>query len=117
MTHEVSRVLAKIEKLVAMTSSPHLEEARTSAFMACRLIRDYGLQVVAYRVNPAPEPEYQPAPKPEPDSESVEEFIPIRVKNKSYCRSCKKTIEVGDSALWCKGKGLLHFHCKAAYQR
>ena len=116
MTVEVSRVLAKVEKLLAMTSSPHLEEARTSAFMACRLIREHGLQVVAYRVNPAPEPEPEPQVKPEPPQETPSEFIPIRVRHRGYCRHCGQFIAAGDMALWCKGKGLLHFHCQTNYE-
>ena len=34
------RAAEKVRKLVAMSASPHLEEARTSAFLACRLIRE-----------------------------------------------------------------------------
>jgi hypothetical protein len=37
------RAAEKVRKLVAMSASPHLEEARTSAFLACRLIREHGL--------------------------------------------------------------------------
>jgi hypothetical protein len=116
MTSEVSRVLAKIEKLVAMTSSPHLEEARTSAFMACRLIREHGFQVVAYSARASQEAAYQPPPRPEPEPEPPSEFIPIRVKHKGYCRHCGKSIHVDKMALWCKGKGLLHFACREDYE-
>jgi hypothetical protein len=115
MTIEVSRVLAKIEKLVAMTSSPHVEEARTSAFMACKLIRDHGLQVVAYSARASQESAYQPPPRPEPEPKPPSEFIPIKVKHKGYCRHCGKTIYAEEMALWCKGKGLLHFHCQLHY--
>ena len=118
MTADISRVLSKVEKLVAMTSSPHIEEARTSAFMACKLIRENSLQIVAYNARAYQEPAYQPPPKsdPEPEPEKPSEFIPIRVKHKGYCRHCGKTIYVDEMALWCKGKGLLHFNCREDYE-
>lgn len=40
-----SRVIERVQKLVAMTASPHEEEARTSAFLACKLIREHDLQI------------------------------------------------------------------------
>ena len=40
-------VLKKVEGLIARTNSASVEEARTSAFLACKLIREHGLQVVA----------------------------------------------------------------------
>jgi hypothetical protein len=116
MTAEISRVLSKVEKLLAMTSSPYAEEARTSAFMACKLIRDHGLQVVAYSARASQKTSYQPPPGPKPEPEPASEFIPIRVKHKGYCRHCGITIYANEMALWCKGKGLLHFACIEDYK-
>lgn len=39
-------VVERVRALIARTSSPHEEEARTSAMIACRLIREHGLAVV-----------------------------------------------------------------------
>ena len=116
MTAEINRVLSKVEKLVAMTSSPHVEEARTSAFMACKLIRDHGLQIVAYSARASDETVYQSPPKQEPEPKPPSEFIPIQVKHRGYCRHCGKSIYAGEMALWCKGKGLLHFACQQDYE-
>jgi hypothetical protein len=111
MTTDIIRVLAKVEKLVAMTSSPHEEEARTSAFMACKLIRNHSLQIVAYSARSHQEHKPNPPPTPEPEPNPPNEFIPIQVKHKGYCRRCGKSIYVGEMAFWRKGKGLLHFSC------
>jgi hypothetical protein len=116
MTTDINRVLSKVEKLVAMTSSSHVEEARTSAYMACKLIRDHGLQVVAYSARGFQETTYQPPPKPEPEPGPPDQFIPIRVKHKGYCRHCGTSIYVNEMAYWCKGKGLLHLSCREYYE-
>ena len=104
--------LAKALKLVAMSASPHLEEARTSAFLACRLIREHGLQVSAHRpsaasalVVPTPGvPHRQPPADPHG-------FRRIRVRHPGHCRCCGNPIAPGEWALWCRGNGLRHLLC------
>ena len=101
------RAAEKVRKLVAMTASPHLEEARTSAFLACRLIREHGLQIAPHRLSP---------PKP-PAKAGVEQgqgpagFRRIRVRHPGHCRCCGKPIALGEWALWCRGNGLRHPLC------
>lgn len=109
------RALAKVEKLVAMTASPHLEEARTSAFLACRLIREHGLQVTAHRTasgaaaQPATAPPHRTASGQTPGETSG--FRRIRVRHPGHCRCCGKPISLGEWALWCRGNGLRHPLC------
>ncbi len=43
----------RVRALIARTSSPHEEEARTSAVIACRLIREHSLDVVQRRETPS----------------------------------------------------------------
>ena len=38
-------VVERVRALIARTSSPHEEEARTAAVIACRLIREHQLEV------------------------------------------------------------------------
>jgi hypothetical protein len=105
------KALAKVEKLVAMSASPHLEEARTSAFLACRLIRAHGLQVTVHRpaVQPMPAPLYRPAGGQTPSETSG--FRRIRVRHPGHCRCCGNPITPGEWALWCRGNGLRHLRC------
>jgi hypothetical protein len=112
MEDETTRVLAKVKKLIALTSSSFSEEARTSAFMACKLIREHNMQVIACSLNIDQDFECRPPPDPKPKAQSPAEFIPIKVKHKGFCRHCGTLIDVGEMAFWCKGKGLLHFDCK-----
>jgi hypothetical protein len=101
------RAAEKVRKLVAMTASPHLEEARTSAFLACRLIREHGLQIATHRPSPA---------KPTAAT-GVEEgqgpagFRRIRVRHPGRCQCCGNPIAPGEWALWCRGNGLRHPLC------
>lgn len=103
----VDRVAEKVRKLVAMSASPHLEEARTSAFLACRLIREHGLQIAAHCLSSA-------TPVTETDAEHEQSptgFRCIRVRHPGYCRCCGKPIAVGEQALWSRGNGLRHPQC------
>ena len=101
------RAAEKVRKLVAMSASPHLEEARTSAFLACRLIREHGLQIATHRPSPA---------KPTAAT-GVEEgqgpagFRRIRVRHPGCCQCCGNPIAPGEWALWCRGNGLRHPLC------
>jgi hypothetical protein len=38
-------IVQRVRKLIALTGSPNENEARSAAFLACRLIREHGLDV------------------------------------------------------------------------
>ena len=90
------KALAKALKLVAMNASPHLEEARTSAFLA---------SAASAPVVPTPGvPHRQPPADPHG-------FRRIRVRHPGHCRCCGNPIAPGEWALWCRGNGLRHLLC------
>jgi hypothetical protein len=101
------RAAEKVRKLVAMSASPHLEEARTSAFLACRLIREHGLQIATHRPSPAK----PPAATGVEQGQGPAGFRRIRVRHPGHCRCCGKPIALGEWALWCRGNGLRHPLC------
>lgn len=105
------RAAEKVRKLVAMSASPHLEEARTSAFLACRLIREHGLQVAIHR--PAAQTTTASSPRTAGGQTRSETsgFRRIRVRHPGHCRCCGSPIATGEWALWCRGKGLRHPSC------
>lgn len=41
----MSSIVQRVRKLVALSGSPNENEARTAAFVACRLIREHGLHI------------------------------------------------------------------------
>jgi hypothetical protein len=101
------RAAEKVRKLVAMSASPHLEEARTSAFLACRLIREHGLQIATHRPSPAKPPERAGVEQ----GQGPAGFRRIRVRHPGHCRCCGSPIAPGEWALWCRGNGLRHPLC------
>jgi hypothetical protein len=111
----MSAIVSKVEKLVALSASPHIEEARTSSYMACKLIRKHGLRIACNEQCDKHETT-DPPPSEKNPSDSPGRFVPIRVKHQGFCIYCGEDIRVGERALWRKGDGLLHLHCKAAYQ-
>jgi hypothetical protein len=46
-------VVPRVKALIARTSSPHEEEARTAAVIACRLIREHQLEVTTRGETPS----------------------------------------------------------------
>ncbi|MGZ3424473.1 MAG: DUF2786 domain-containing protein [Polyangiales bacterium] len=46
-------VVERVKALIARTSSPHEEEARTAAVIACRLIREHQLEVTTRGPTPS----------------------------------------------------------------
>ena len=130
---DLDKVLKKVHGLVARTSSDSIEEARTSAFMACKLIREHDLRVTL--PNGA---SYDPdAPKRRKGGNWWEDFInrggehgreAVRVDPFRYgadvviqraryggtCGHCKKTISVGDQIAYIKSgprRGAYHELC------
>ena len=101
------RAAEKVRKLVAMSASPHLEEARTSAFLACRLIREHGLQIATHRPSLAKPPERAGVEQ----GQGPAGFRRIRVRHPGHCRCCGNPIAPGEWALWCRGNGLRHPLC------
>ncbi len=101
------RAAEKVRKLVAMTASPHLEEARTSAFLACRLIREHGLQIATHHPSPAK----PTAATGVEQGQGPAGLRRIRVRHPGHCRCCGSPIAPGEWALWCRGNGLRHPLC------
>ena len=91
-------VLERVRRLVALTSSSFAEEARTSAFMACELIRRHGLELVAAE-----------------DAKKLllPERIPIKSRFASYCAACGSRYREGELIWWAKG---LRAWCAACHR-
>ncbi len=95
-------IVEKVQKLIALAASPNEEEARTSAGIACHLIRKHGLRVVegsdsVSSVSHASR-EYR-APRPTVAREA------------SRCWECGEPIRVGDAIQDDEGKQPMHVGC------
>ncbi len=110
-------LVKKVQGLIALAASDHLEEARTSAYLACRLIRDRGLHVVAELPRVAPPPPPPPPPpwqaprKPDYHCSDAPKPRTITSRYDSVCRDCGAQILIGDSVIWIRGRGVWHPEC------
>ena len=89
-------LLSRIQKLIALTASPFLVEARTAAFTACRLIREHGLTVA----EPAAIELRRSSPSVEPDTRRR----PIPSRFDGRCRICGYRYQVGETVWWVRGQ-------------
>jgi len=99
----VADLIDRVQKLIAQSSSPYEEEARTAAKMACDLIRAHALVVGTTHPVAASPP---PPPRDEP------EYIHIRTKYEARCRKCGRQAHIGDWVWWRKGGGTLCTSCR-----
>lgn len=104
-------------KLVMLASSPNEHEARTAAFLACRMIREGKLLLLSpedprLRARAAPPP---PPPRPEPPpaqkarEPKARKLIELRFDG--WCRACRVGIPAGQEAWWASGEGVLCGRC------
>ena len=91
-------VLDKVRKLIALASSPYEEEARSSAFKAAALIREFQLDIVdpmKYTLR----------------SDTDPRWVPIVSRYDGRCKTCGEFYSVGDRVFWKRGAGCIHEDC------
>lgn len=123
MVANSAKLLDKVRKLIALTSSPSLEEARTSAYQACKLIRKHGLVVglaepePAMQACPAPShwssvPDFARAPFVRAKRGDVEVVFFTAKYTGGKCSECGESIIRGSRIVWYKTiKEKLHQAC------
>ncbi len=94
-------VVTKVEALIARTASDAAPEARTSAFLACKLIREHGLHVV----------EALPRATPANDAKTTERPRLIRARFASTCCKCGDPILDNEQCAWLRGFGIWDLWC------
>jgi hypothetical protein len=86
----VSSTTDRIEKLIALSASSNEHEARSAAFLACKLIREGGFRVIdPERPSPPPRPRKDVRPR-----RRVESVIG-RAKRSGRCTVCDEPFEEG----------------------
>ena len=125
--------IGRIEKLIALTASANEHEARSAAFLACRLIREGGYRVVAdveeswvdpfeaWNAPPAHArrpPPRRPAPDTRPRREVPSEIG--RAKWSGRCAQCGETFEEGSDVAFPSRAGdeklgTVHADCRARW--
>lgn len=108
----MSPIVQRVRKLVALSGSPNDNEARTAAFLACRLIREHGLEVgdAAHGARRASRSEGR---RPEPPRGRTTRGPYTRARNlrgEPRCHECSEPIANDDACL--DGDGLpVHGDC------
>jgi hypothetical protein len=94
----VTKPVEKINALIARAlSTTYPEEARTSAFVAVKLIRDHGVELVEVVAKPTPT--------------SALERVVIRSRYAGTCRACGARYVEGDLVAWAPRRGAVHPRC------
>lgn len=106
------KILDRVSKLIALSSSPEVEEARSSALLACNMIREHNL-IIGYTGDKRIDREgvaYR-SKYPEP--------VTMAIAHRGKCRTCGKYIQVGDTVWYKKGAGVAHTACSydSLYER
>lgn len=94
-------IVEKVQKLIALAASPNEEEARTSARIACHLIRKHGLQL-SEGSDPA---------SPSRPARAYRAPQHIVAREASRCWECGEPIRVGDTIQDDEGKQPMHVGC------
>ena len=129
-------MIEKIEKLIALSGSANEHEARSAAFLACKLIREGGYRVVeatgraSAAVDPweelfrAARPARRPAaPRPPPPDTRPRRQVPTEIRSarrSGRCAVCSERYEEGSDIafpmLADDGKlGAAHADCRARW--
>ena len=100
-----AKALDRIQKLIALASSPNENEARNAALLAVTQIRELGVTLSLDGSVAGPE-----RPPPVGTSEKPD-FIRMTSKYAGRCRTCREPYSVGDRIKWMAGKGAAHEAC------
>lgn len=123
--------IERIEKLIALSGSANEHEARSAAFLACKLIREGGYRVVGAATTTNPRDQFfgaaewataAPARRPPPDTRPRRR-VPCeigRAKRSGRCAVCEEVFEEGSDVafpiLADDGKlGAVHADCRARW--
>lgn len=131
---ESGDVVAKVRALLERAAHPSTpeEEARTSAFIAARLIKANALEVTLPAVVPASAA--PPAPPGDASSRATHDgpfraarttrrrrrrpvpedpsWVLVLSMYRGRCKACRRFYEQGDEVCWRPGSGRTHFACR-----
>jgi hypothetical protein len=103
--------VVRARKLIMLAASPYEGEARTAAYLACRLIREHNIQLGRSAApTPAPSP---PRPTPPPAKRRVRQVWdrPMVAKYGGSCLHCSRWFRPGDRIHWRKQVGAVCLQC------
>jgi len=105
-----TKILERIAALIALTESPFSEEARTSAVLACKLIREHKIEMMMPGTLKIFESQ-----KEDFDFDfgnPMQRRVRLRSKYMGRCRECGSFYKIGEWVMWAKGEGSVHVRCE-----
>lgn len=94
-----AKLLDRVTKLIALSSSSFEGEAKSAALRACELIREHGLAVAS---------DQREETSPSPTQARV---IRLSSKYREFCQVCGSRYEKWTRIAWAKGHGAVHLRC------
>jgi hypothetical protein len=115
----VASIVDRVNKLLALATSPNMHEARNAALLAAKLIREHNLEIResdgVKRKTPRPTP--RPTPKPRRPSSKKNARVPPVIESPlgGDCAVCGKRYRAGSEVHWSDADGGIHTGCIEAW--
>jgi len=111
----MSPVVDRVRKLIALSGSPDHLEGRNAAYLACRLMREHGLDVTSTQA-PDAKRAWRPAETPRQRVTRGPYTRARGMRAYTRCRECGEAIDEGDGCLDADGQAV-HGDCVPASER
>jgi hypothetical protein len=116
----MASVVDRVNKLLALASSPNMHEARNAALLAAKLIREHGLEVRERDARRStPRPAARTTPRPRRPSSKKNARVPPIIESPlgGDCAACGKRYRAGSEVHWSDADGGIHPACIDQYMR
>ncbi len=113
----MATVIDRLQKLLALTASPNMHEARNAALAAAKLIREHDLEIkereAPRRKTPRPTPRSTPRPRRPSSKKNARVEIPPIIESPlgGDCAVCGKRYRAGTEVHWSDSAGGIHTAC------
>jgi len=107
----MASIVERVNKLIALASSPNANEARNAALLAARLIREHGLEVRERKGK-------TPVPTPRRPSSKKNKRVDLHTIESPLggdCVVCGKRYRAGATIAWSDAEGGIHPGCVDAW--
>jgi hypothetical protein len=124
----VASIVDRVNKLLALATSPNMHEARNAALLAAKLIHEHGLEIRERAASPpesekprrkTPRPTPRPTPKPKRPSSKKNLRVPPIIESPlgGDCVVCGRRYKAGSDVHWSDAEGGIHTTCIDEWSR
>ena len=117
----MASIVDRVNKLLALATSPNMHEARNAALLAAKLIREHGLEIRErhHEARKTPRPTPRPTPKPRRPSSKKNLRVPPIIESPlgGDCVVCGRRYKAGTEVHWSDAEGGIHTTCIDQWKR